>query len=148
MGFADVNSLITFRDQKSWCPIKAVVMVYNRPPFAIVTGKSRGVKTSKARSSAQPPPTRLFAQWRIFVEANGIDASKVAIENVGIPIREPMLAAGQLDAITGLSFSCSVNLKDRGVAIDDVVVSHDGRLRRRCVRKCHHREPEIRDRPS
>jgi hypothetical protein len=93
------------------------------------------------------PADAAFAQWRIFVQANGIDASTVAIENVGIPIREPMLAAGQLDAITGLSFSSYVNLKDRGVAIDDVV-SHDGQLRRRCVRKCHHREPEIRDRPS
>jgi NitT/TauT family transport system substrate-binding protein len=33
-----------------------------------------------------------------------------------------MLAAGRLDAITGLSFSSYVRLKDRGVPIDDVVV--------------------------
>ena len=33
-----------------------------------------------------------------------------------------MLAAGQLDAITGLSFNSLVNLKDRGVPPDDILV--------------------------
>jgi NitT/TauT family transport system substrate-binding protein len=125
MGFADVNSLIRFRDQNPAAPIKAVVMVYNRPPFSIVTRKSPGVtlpKDLEGKKLGAPAADAAFAQWGIFVQANGIDASKVAIENVGIPIREPMLAAGQLDAITGLSFSSYVNLKDRGVPIDDVVV--------------------------
>jgi NitT/TauT family transport system substrate-binding protein len=125
MGFADVNSLIKFRDQNPGVPIKAVFMVYNRPPFSIVTRKSRGVtlpKDLEGKKLGAPAADATFAQWKIFVHANGIDASKVEIENVGIPIREPMLAAGQLDAITGLSFSSYVNLKDRGVPIDDVVV--------------------------
>jgi NitT/TauT family transport system substrate-binding protein len=106
-------------------PIKAVFMVYNRPPFSIVTRKSRGValpKDLEGKKLGAPAADGAFAQWKIFVQANGIDASKVAIENVGIPIREPMLAAGQIDAITGASFSSYVNLKDRGVPIDDVVV--------------------------
>jgi NitT/TauT family transport system substrate-binding protein len=125
MGFADINSLIKFRDQNPAVPIKAVFMVYNRPPFSIVTRKSRGVtlpKDLEGKKLGAPAADAAFAQWKIFVRANGIDASKVEIENVGIPIREPMLAAGQLDAITGLSFSSYVNLKDRGVPIDDVVV--------------------------
>jgi NitT/TauT family transport system substrate-binding protein len=33
-----------------------------------------------------------------------------------------MLAAGQVDAITGFSFSSFVNLKDKGVPLDDIVV--------------------------
>ena len=125
MGFGDINSLIKFRDQNPNMPIKAVFMVYNRPPFSIVTRKSRGVtlpKDLEGKKLGAPAADGAFAQWKIFVHANGIDASKVAIENVGIPIREPMLAAGQLDAITGFSFSSYVNLKDRGVPIDDVVV--------------------------
>jgi NitT/TauT family transport system substrate-binding protein len=125
MGFGDINSLIKFRDQNPGAPIKAVFMVYSRPPFSIVTRKSRGVtlpKDLEGKKLGAPLGDTAFAQWKIFVQANGIDASKVAIENVGMPIREPMLAAGQLDAITGLSFSSYVNLKDRGVPIDDVVV--------------------------
>ena len=56
------------------------------------------------------------------MKANDIDASKVTIENVGFPVREPMLAAGQVDAITGFSFSSYINLKDRGVPADDITV--------------------------
>ena len=63
-----------------------------------------------------------YAQWPIFVKANGIDASKVTIENVSSPVREPMLAAGQVDAVTGLSYNNFVNLKDKGVPADDIVV--------------------------
>lgn len=125
MGFGDINSLIKFRDQNPRVPIKAVFMVYNRPPFSIVTRKSRGValpKDLEGKKLGAALADGAFAQWKIFVQANGIDASKVAIENVGMPIREPMLAAGQIDAITGFSFSSFVNLKDRGVPIDDVVV--------------------------
>ena len=48
--------------------------------------------------------------------------AKVTIENIGPPLREPMLAAGQVDAITGLSFSSFINLNDKGVPVDDIVV--------------------------
>jgi NitT/TauT family transport system substrate-binding protein len=125
MGFGDINSLIKFRDQNPTAPIKAVFMVYNRPPFAIVGRKSRGVtvpKNLEGKKLGAPAADGAFAQWKIFVQANGIDASKVTIENVGFPVREPMLAAGQVDAITGFSFSSYINLKDRGVPVDDIVV--------------------------
>jgi NitT/TauT family transport system substrate-binding protein len=125
MGFGDINSLIKFRDQNPATPIKAVFMVYNRPPFSIVTRKSRGIvkpKDLEGKKLGAPAADGAYAQWPIFVKANGIDASKVTVENVGFPVREPMLAAGQVDAITGFSFSSYINLKDRGVPVDDIVV--------------------------
>ncbi len=125
MGFADINSLIKFRDANPTVPIKAIFVVYNRPPFAIVARKSRGVikpKDLEGKKLGAPAPDGAYAQWPIFVQANNIDASKVTIENVGFPVREPMLAAGQVDAITGFSFSSYINLKDRGVPADDIVV--------------------------
>jgi NitT/TauT family transport system substrate-binding protein len=125
MGFADINSLIKFRDANPGVPIKAVFMVYNKPPFAIVARKSRGVtkpKDLEGKKLGAPAADGAYAQWPIFVQANGIDASKVTIENVGFPVREPMLAAGQVDAITGFSFSSYINLKDRGVPASDIVV--------------------------
>src|SRR6185436_11846656 len=106
-------------------PIKAVFMVYNKPPFAVVGRKSRGIAAPKdleGKKLGAPAADGAFAQWRIFTQANQIDASKVTIENVGFPVREPMLAAGQVDAITGFSFSSFINLKDRGVPVDDIVV--------------------------
>jgi NitT/TauT family transport system substrate-binding protein len=125
IGFADINALIRFRDQNPGAPIKAVYMVYNRPPFAIITRKSRGVEKPKdleGKKLGAPAADGTFAQWKIFVKANGIDAGKVIVEDVGAPVREPMLAAGEVDAITGFSFSSYVNLKERGVPVDDIVV--------------------------
>jgi NitT/TauT family transport system substrate-binding protein len=125
MGFGDINSLIKFRDANPNVPIKAIFMVYNRPPFSIVTRKSRGVtkpKDLEGKKLGAPAADGAFAQWKIFTQANGIDPAKVTIENVGFPVREPMLAAGQVDAITGFSFSSYINLKDRGVPADDIVV--------------------------
>ena len=125
MGFGDINSLIKFRDANPATPIKAVFMVYNKPAFSIVGRKSRGVEKPKdleGKTLGAPAPDGAYAQWKIFTQANGIDASKVKIENVGFPVREPMLQSGQVDAITGFSFSSFINLKSMNVPVDDIVV--------------------------
>ncbi len=125
MGNADINSLIKFRDKNPDLPVKAVFMIYNAPPFAIVGRKSLGVNEPKdleGKILGAPAPDGAYAQWKAFVKANGIDASKVTIENVGFPVREPMLAQGKVDAITGYSFSSFINLKANGVPEDDISV--------------------------
>src|SRR5664279_580538 len=125
MGFGDINSLIKFRDANPGRPIKAVFVLYNRPPFAIVGRKSRGTtkpKELEGKKLGAPAPDGAFAQWKIFVQANGIDASKVKIENVGFPVREPMLQSGQVDAITGFSFLSLIHIKSMNVPVDDIVV--------------------------
>lgn len=125
MGLADINSLIKARDAKPATPIKAVFMLYNRPAYAVIGRKSRGINGPtdlENKILGAPSADGAFAQWPIFVHANGIDVSKVKIENVGFPVREPMLAAGQVDAITGFSFSSFIDLKEKGVPIDDLVV--------------------------
>ena len=125
MGFGDINSLIKFRDANPGTPIKAVFMLYNQPPYAVIGRKSRGIKMPKdleGKTLGAPATDSAYAQWPIFVQANSIDASKVTVENVGFPVREPMLAAGQIDAITGLSLSSYIDLKEKGVPVDDVTV--------------------------
>jgi NitT/TauT family transport system substrate-binding protein len=125
MGLADINALIKFRDAKRTVPIKAIFMFFNRPQFAVIGRKSRGINIPKdleGKTLGAPAADAAYAQWPIFVHTNHIDASKVKIENVSFPVREPMLAAGQVDAITGFSVSSFIDLQDRGVPIDDVVV--------------------------
>ena len=51
VGFGDVNSLVRFRDENPGADIKAVMVVYDRPPFALIGRKSRGI--SKEVSSLQ-----------------------------------------------------------------------------------------------
>jgi NitT/TauT family transport system substrate-binding protein len=52
-------------------------------------------KDLEGKTLGAPAPDGAYAQWNAFVEANGIDASTVTIENVGFPVREPMLAQGR-----------------------------------------------------
>ena len=123
MGSSDINSLIKFTDQNPDLAPVAVMMIYNAPPFAIIGRKSLGVMAPKdleGRILGAPAPDGAYAQWKAFVKANDIDASKVTIENVGFPVREPMLAAGKVDAITGYSFSSFINLKAKGVGEEDI----------------------------
>ncbi|MEL6584179.1 MAG: ABC transporter substrate-binding protein [Pseudomonadota bacterium] len=125
MGSADVNTLIKFRDQNPDLEVMAVFMIYNKPPFAIVGRESLGVSSPKdleGRTLGAPAPDGAYAQWDAFVAANDIDAGAVSIENVGFPVREPMLARGEVDAITGFSFSSFINLKAAGVPEDDINV--------------------------
>ena len=48
MALADINGVIRYKDQNPGAPIRVIFMVYNRPPFAIVGRKSRGISTRRA----------------------------------------------------------------------------------------------------
>ena len=127
IGFADINSLIKYRDNPRNLPVKAVMMVYDTPAFSVVSLKKNGItkpKDLEGKVLGAPAPDGAYAQWPIFVQANNIDASKVKIENIGFPVREPMLAQGKVDAITGFWFSSYMNLKANGVKGEDIVVLH------------------------
>ncbi|MEW6122337.1 MAG: ABC transporter substrate-binding protein [Pseudomonadota bacterium] len=125
LGFFDINSLVKFRDQNPDKGVKAVLMVYDKPPFSIVTLVKTGISKPKdleGKVLGAPAPDGAFAQWKAFVKENGIEADKVKIENVGFPVREPMLADGKVDAITGFSFSSYFNLLQKGLKPEDIKV--------------------------
>jgi NitT/TauT family transport system substrate-binding protein len=125
VGFADINSLVKYRDNPRNLPVKAVMMVYDTPAFSIVSLKKNGIakpKDLEGKILGAPAADGAYAQWPIFVQANKIDAGKVKIENIGFPVREPMLAQGKVDAIAGFWFSSYMNLKANGVNGDDIVV--------------------------
>jgi NitT/TauT family transport system substrate-binding protein len=127
VGFADINSLVKYRDNPRNLPVKAVMMVYDTPAFSIVSLKKNGIakpKDLEGKILGAPAPDGAYAQWPIFVQANKIDASKVRIENVGFPVREPMLAQGKVHAITGFWFSSFMNLRANNVPASEIVVLH------------------------
>lgn len=125
IGFGDVNALIKFIEENPDQKVTAVMMAYERPPFAVIGLRSQGVtedpKSLEGKTLGAPPPDAAFGQWPAFIEAAGIDTSDITIENVGFPVREPMLAQGQVDAIFGFSFSSVINLKAQGVDEADIV---------------------------
>ncbi len=122
-GFADINSLMKFLDTNPGAPVIAVMMIYDKPPFAIIGRKSLGVMAPKdleGRILGAPPPDGAWAQFKAFATVNDIDVTKVTVEPVGFPTREPNLAEGLVDAVTGFSFSSFLNLVRAGVPEDDI----------------------------
>jgi NitT/TauT family transport system substrate-binding protein len=125
MGVSDINTLIRFRDQNPGTPVTAVFIVHNKPGFSVVGRKSRGVMVPRdlqGKKIGGPSTDLAVAQWPIFVKVNGIDPGTVSLVNIGAPVREPMLASGEVDAIIGYSFTTFINLKDRGVPSDDITL--------------------------
>jgi NitT/TauT family transport system substrate-binding protein len=124
MALVDINAVIRYRDQNPTAPIRVIFMVYNRPPFAIIGRKSRGIsdpKSLEGKRLGAPPLTSTVQEWPVFAKLNDIDTAKVTLENIALPVRIPMLAAGQLDAALGYSFRLYVDLKDRGVPVGDII---------------------------
>ncbi len=123
MGSADINSLITWRDKNPDIDMKAIYIIYNSPPFAILGRPSLGVfgpQDLEGHVLGAPAFDGAYAQWPAFVQANGILEDKVTIKDVGFPVREPMLASGDVDAITGFSFTSYVGLEKNGVPASDI----------------------------
>lgn len=123
LGFADMNSIAKFLDQNPGAPVTAVMIVYDKPPAAMVGRKSQGINALSdimGKTLGAPPPDGAWSQFPAFARANNLDMSQVKVEPVGFPTREPMLAEGKVDAVTGFSFSVVLNLIRLGVAEDDI----------------------------
>ena len=60
--------------------------------------------------------------WPALARQNGIKLGHVKQSRISAAVREPMLSAGQVDAVTGFSYLSAINLRDRGVPADDLAV--------------------------
>lgn len=123
MGSADINSLITWRAENPDIDMKAVYIIYNAPPFAVLGRPSLGVTGPldlEGHTLGAPKFDGAYAQWPAFVAANGIIEDRVTVQDVGFPVRESMLADGDVDAITGFSFTSYISLKQKGIPESDI----------------------------
>ena len=125
MGFADLAALMEFHANNPDAPNKpvAVMMVYNDTPASVMALKKSGIKTP-ADLSGKKLGAPVFDAGRrafpIFAKANAVTG--VTWTAMDPPLRETMLVRGDVDAITGFTFTSLLNLEARGVKADDVVV--------------------------
>ena len=125
MGFADLAALMEFHANNPDAPNKpvAVMVVYNNTPSSVMALKKSGIKTI-ADLSGKKLGAPVFDAGRrafpIFAKANNVTG--VQWTAMDPPLRETMLARGDVDAITGFTFTSLLNLEARGVKMDDVVV--------------------------
>lgn len=112
-GFGDVNAIIQNAAAK---PGEAPVMVYmmwNRPPFAIVTKKATGVTkpadlAGKTLGGAQGTPTTRLLE--VFARKNGVPMDKIKLSNMAPNLQEPLLIKGDIDGALVFNITSYFNL--------------------------------------
>jgi NitT/TauT family transport system substrate-binding protein len=125
LGFADLAALMEFHANNPDAPNKpvAVMMVYNNTPAAVLALKKSGI-SKPADLNGKKLGAPVFDAGRkaypIFQKANNINS--VNWTSMDPPLRETMLVRGDIDAITGFSFTSLLNLEARGVKAEDVVI--------------------------
>jgi NitT/TauT family transport system substrate-binding protein len=120
----DINALIRFHSHAS-APVKAVFVLFNKAPYAIVARKSRGIHRLadiEGKTLGIADSDLSAGLWPALAHHNGINLDHVKQSRISAAVREPMLSAGQVDAVTGFSYQSAINLRDRGVPADDLAV--------------------------
>ena len=125
MGFADLAAVMEFHANNPDAQNKpvAVMVVYNNTPASVMALKKSGITKPadlNGKKLGAPGFDAGRRAWPIFAKANGI--ANVAWTSMDPPLRETMLARGDIDAITGFSFTSLLNLEARGVKTEDIVV--------------------------
>ncbi len=123
MGFADLAALMEFHANNPDAPNKpvAVMMVYNNTPASVMSLKKSNINAPADLNGKKLGAPSFDAGRRafpIFAKANNIGG--VNWVSMDPALRETMLARGEVDAITGFTFTSLLNLEARGVKPEDV----------------------------
>jgi NitT/TauT family transport system substrate-binding protein len=124
-ALVDINELIRFRGKSDAPPVKAVFVLFNSSPYAIVARKSRSIRALsdiEGKTLGVAEGDLSIRLWPALARQNGIKVASVKQSKISAAVREPMLSAGQVDAVAGFTYLSAVNLRDRGVPADDLAV--------------------------
>ena len=127
MGFADITAMIEFLSANIDNPsarMQAVYLLYDATPAAVFVLKKSGITKPtdlNGRTMGAPVFDAGRKAFPLFVKANGLDTSKIKWQSMDPPLRETMLARGEVDGITGFYFTSLLNLNARGVKDEDIV---------------------------
>jgi NitT/TauT family transport system substrate-binding protein len=103
LGVADTSSVIEARARED-VPVRVVAMMYNRAPLGIIYLKSSGIRRPKdleGKKIARTAAGSSVVMFPAFLEANGIDRTKLeqTIGNANTML--PLLMSGKVDAVLG-----------------------------------------------
>jgi len=127
MGFADISALIEFIGNNPGAVTKpqAIYMVYESTPSAVLVLKKSGIK-SPADLAGKTLGAPVFDAGRkafpVLARANKLDPAKVQWKTMDPPLRETMLQRGDVDGITGFTFTSYLGLVARGVKEEDILM--------------------------
>jgi len=95
-ALADINALIRFRDRSDAPPVKAVFVLFNQAPYAIIARKSRGIHALsdiEGKTLGVAEGDLSIRLWPALARQNGIRIASVKRNSISAAVREPMLSA-------------------------------------------------------
>jgi len=124
VGVADINPSIRMRLENPQADIFSPFLIYDSTALAVMTLRRENIRTPRdlaGKTIAAPDADAGRQLFPAFARAAGFDASGVRWMSVAPPLREPMLAQGRANAITGFITSGIFSLRGLGIADPDIV---------------------------
>lgn len=112
-GFGDVNAIIQLAGAKPGEQPKMVYMIYNKPPFALITKASSPIKSLKdvvGKKLGTPAGGAAGQLFPALAKANGIDPASVPVVNMAPNLQEQMLLTDQVDFSAIFTVTSYINL--------------------------------------
>jgi NitT/TauT family transport system substrate-binding protein len=125
MGVGDISTLVEFASRRPEIAPKAVFILHNRSPQAVISLKSSGIAKLadlQGRILGQGPADAASRMFPALANIAGLDLSRIEISQFSPQLRDAMLLTKQVDAVTGFDSTVVLNLKANGVAVDDVAI--------------------------
>ncbi|MEO1590542.1 MAG: ABC transporter substrate-binding protein [Cyanobacteria bacterium J06632_22] len=125
MGFGDIYSMIEFNQQNPDDKLIAVAVTINKAPFALLTFKESGIESlddvagKKLGAPVGDAPRRL---WPVLATEVGVDAEAVEWVSMEPKLRQSFLLQGNVDAISGFTYSMIPALVEAGKTLDDMTI--------------------------
>ncbi|GAA4342238.1 ABC transporter substrate-binding protein [Pigmentiphaga soli] len=123
MGSADFATLVEFAGRQPAVSPKAVLVVYDRAPQAVISLAAANIKKpadlvgKTVGGGTTDGPARLFPA---LLASAGVSKDAVKWRQVSPQIRDSMLLTKQVDAVVGNDYTTWFNLKPRGLKPEDV----------------------------
>lgn len=117
-AFGDINALIRVAaDNPEVAPV-CVYMIYNRPPFVIVSKADSQIQSPEdlaGKTIGAPASDATYKLFPAFSKIAGIDADGVSWSHMDANLREQMLMRDEVDAIAGYNTTIWFGAKRMGV---------------------------------
>src|SRR5713226_8355782 len=92
IALVDINALIRFHDRPNAAPIKAVFVLFNQSPYAIVARKNRGIHALsdiEGKNLGVGEGDLSIRLWPALARQNGIKIASVKQNSISAAVREP-----------------------------------------------------------
>jgi NitT/TauT family transport system substrate-binding protein len=124
-AIADFPTMVQFNGKNPDKMTTAIYMVFDQTPIAIMSLKSKPIKTPAdldGKKITGRPGQAAYLLTPLLLKRAGIQNAKIDWQNVSPQIEGSLFARGGLDGMSGFSISQAIAVAELGVKIEDIHV--------------------------